>query len=140
MNRIEDVYTKLTITQFNLTATQNTMSTKLDDLLQKMPPLETSQHSSTTSITNLHSIIPSSNPHHMKLEVPRFDGLDPLEWIFKITQFFKYHLTLDQDRLTISSFYMDGPTLAWFQWLTHNGQLASWPGFLQALETRFASS
>jgi len=30
----------------------------------------------------------SSHRHHMKLEVPRFDGHDPLGWIFKISQFF----------------------------------------------------
>ena len=113
MNHIEDVITKLTTTQFNLTAIQNTMSIKLDNLLQKMAPLETSQHSSTTFITNLHSIIPSSNPHRMNLEVSRFDGSNPLGWIFKITQFFKYHSTHDHKRLTIASFYMESPALAW---------------------------
>ena len=50
----------------------------------------------------------------MKLEVPRFDGSDLLGWIFKINQFFYYHATLDIEYLTIASFYMDGPALAWF--------------------------
>ena len=32
----------------------------------------------------------------MKLEVPHFDGSDPLSWIFNITQFFEYHsMSLD---------------------------------------------
>ncbi|KAL5141796.1 hypothetical protein HKD37_09G025078 [Glycine soja] len=26
----------------------------------------------------------------MKLDIPRFDGQDPLGWIFKISQFFDY--------------------------------------------------
>jgi len=34
--------------------------------------------------------------------------LDPTGWTFKITQFFEYHSTLDQERLTIVSFYMEG--------------------------------
>jgi hypothetical protein len=31
----------------------------------------------------------------MKLELLRFDGSDPLGWIFKINQFFNYHGTLE---------------------------------------------
>ena len=44
----------------------------------------------------------------MKLEVPRFDGTEPLSWIFKINQYFEYHGTPERDRLTIASFYMEG--------------------------------
>lgn len=35
---------------------------------------------------------------------------------------------------------MEGRALAWFQWMTGNGQFTSWPIFLQALQTRFAPS
>ena len=35
---------------------------------------------------------------------------------------------------------MEGRALAWFQWMTSNGQLTSWPVFLQALQTCFAPS
>lgn len=51
----------------------------------------------------------------MKLEVPYFDGLDPMGWIFKITKFFEYHSTPHHEQLTIASFYMEGPILAWYQ-------------------------
>jgi len=85
LDHIEDAIAKLTSTQLNLTATQTFMATKLDDLIQKMNNLETSQHSPSSSTTNLSSPSLSSNPHRMKLEVPHFDGLDPLGWIFKIT-------------------------------------------------------
>lgn len=40
----------------------------------------------------------------------------------------------------IASFYMDGPALAWFQWMARNHQLPTWTGFLQAIEARFAHS
>lgn len=76
----------------------------------------------------------------MKLDVPRFDGTDPLDWIFKINQFFEYHVTLEHERLTIASFYMDDRALSWFQWMTSNDQFTSWPAFLQALQSRFAPS
>lgn len=76
----------------------------------------------------------------MKLDVPRFDGSDPSGWVFKITQFFEYHATPKPERLTIASFYMEGPALAWFQWMMRNHQLTTWPGFFQAIEARFAQS
>ncbi|CAJ2644149.1 unnamed protein product [Trifolium pratense] len=76
----------------------------------------------------------------IKLDIPRFDGTDPMGWIFKINQFFYYHLTPDEQRLRIASFYMDGDALSWFQWMHSNGQILTWTSFLQALETRFAPS
>ncbi|KAL2326635.1 hypothetical protein Fmac_025693 [Flemingia macrophylla] len=80
----------------------------------------------------------SSHRHFLKLDVPRFDGSDPHGWIFKISQFFDYHSTPEEERITVASFYLDGPALAWFQWMYRNGQIHSWPQLLQALETRFA--
>lgn len=84
---------------------------------------------------------PSLNQHpQLKLEVPRFDGQDPLGWIFKISHFFDYQGVSEPERLTVVSFYMEGPTLCWYQWMTHNGFLSTWPAMLQALESCFATS
>jgi hypothetical protein len=44
-------------------------------------------------------------------------------WIFKINQFFDYHLTPDEQRLRIASFYMDEDALPWFQWMHSKGQI-----------------
>lgn len=40
----------------------------------------------------------------------------------------------------VASFYMEGPTLCWYQWMRRNNFLTSWPAMLQALESRFAPS
>lgn len=140
LDRLEDAIAKLTSSQLNLTVNQTTMSTKLNDLTQKMSFLETNQPSPSSSSANPTFSPPSSAPYRMKLKVPQFDGSDPLGWIFKITQFFNYHVTTDSERLTILSFYMDGPALAWFQWMSCNGQIASWSDFLNALKPQFDSS
>jgi len=133
MDQIEDNIARLTSSQIN-------MSTKINDLLHCMAQLETNQPSPVSSATTPYTQSPTSAQHRMKLEVPRFDDTDPMGWIFKITQFFYYHSTSDHERLTITSFYMDGPTLAWFQWMSHNTQLSSWSALIQALEARFALS
>jgi len=103
-DRWEDAFAKLS----------SSMSSRFDELLQRMTQLETSQ-------TNPKDLSPSFVPapttnmstvHRLKLEVPQFDGSDPTGWIFKISQFFGYHATPDHERLTIVSFYMEGTTLA----------------------------
>lgn len=76
----------------------------------------------------------------IKLDIPRFDGTEPLSWIFKINQVFEFHHTPEDQRLRLASFYMDGEALTWYQWMHSNGQLLSWPMFLHALELRFAPS
>lgn len=73
MDRIKEAIAKLT-----LTVTQNTMTTKIDEFLQKMAHLETTQHSPTSYSANPHFVSLSPNPHCMKLDVPYFDGSDPL--------------------------------------------------------------
>lgn len=136
LERMEEVIAELASNQLHIT-------TKLNELIQRITVLETNQQQSaspSSSSTNPSHIAPSSQLPRMKLEVPRFDGTDPSGWIFKINQFFAYHVTPEHERLTIASFYMEGPALAWFQWKTRNGQLTSWSGLLQALEARFAPS
>ena len=132
---LEDAIAKLAVTQAS-------MSTKLNDLHQKLVVMESTHHSSVSSSTHSpgSSVSLSMQPYCMKLEVPCFDGSDPMGWLFKINQFFKYHATPDHKRLTIALFYMDEPALVWYQWMSCNGQITSWPGFLQALESLFAPS
>nr|KYP35193.1 hypothetical protein KK1_043782 [Cajanus cajan] len=102
----------------------------------RLSNLESKPPSSPHSINAINN--PPSPRHFLKLDVPRFDGSDPLGWIFKITQFFDYHNTPEEERITVASFYLDGAALAWFQWMYRNGQIHSWQHLLQALETRFA--
>jgi hypothetical protein len=68
---------------------------------------------------------PEINPFpntSIKLDIPRFDGTDPMGWIFKINQFFYFHNTPEEQRLCIASFYMEGAALTWFQWMFSNNQ------------------
>lgn len=110
-----------------------TVTSRLEAIWKKME-----DPNYTTAASSLRNTAESSNRPRLKLDVPRFDGNDAHGWIFKISQFFTYHQTSEEDRITIASFYLDGPALAWYQWMYRNRQLASWSQFLNALETRFA--
>lgn len=65
---------------------------------------------------------------------------EPLGWIFKINHFSNIHNTRKEQRMSIASFYLDGPTLKWYQWMYNNNQLTPWKNFLHALRIRFAPS
>ncbi|MCI02829.1 hypothetical protein A2U01_0023863, partial [Trifolium medium] len=106
-----------------------------DDLHTTLQQILHSQHNFQQNLTNLTTEVaqirqrfgpPGFTPgpehlHHqpftpssIKLEIPSFDGSDPLGWIFKITQFFEFHNTPEDQRLRLASFYMQGEALTWF--------------------------
>ncbi|KAH1209699.1 hypothetical protein GmHk_15G044153 [Glycine max] len=109
-DRLKDGIVKLTSHQLSLSESLHSMTINLDELIQRLPAPESS--SSSPLFTNQSPPATASTSHRMKLDVPCFDGTDPLGWIFKINQFFEYHATLDHERLTIASFYMDSHVLA----------------------------
>lgn len=50
----------------------------------------------------------------VKVDFPRFEGVDVLPWIFKAEMFFKYYNISDPYRLDIASIHFDGPIIPWF--------------------------
>jgi hypothetical protein len=75
----------------------------------------------------------------MKFDFPCFDGEDPETWSSRAGQFFDYYCTPDKQRLSISSFHMEGKALSWFQELKSSGSLSSWDEFLRAMKIRFGN-
>jgi len=102
-DKLEELIIRLTHQQLSLTS-------KIDDLIHHVSPLIPLGPSFSSPLP-CHFPAPAIN-HRMKLDVPRFDGTDPLGWIFKINQFFEYHDTPEYERLTIASFYMEGRALS----------------------------
>ncbi|XP_077223768.1 uncharacterized protein LOC143857236 [Tasmannia lanceolata] len=83
-----------------------------------------------------------SMPFHklVKLDFPKFCGGDPTSWLFKVTQFFTFHQTPENQKLQMASFHMEGPASSWFQWMSNSNQVRSWPKFEAALKNRFGPS
>ncbi|XP_028186557.1 uncharacterized protein LOC114373245 [Glycine soja] len=132
MDKLEEAISRLSLGHTNLNtkveSIHTSLTAKIDSLLERFAAISTPPHSPSSSpiqpLTPVHR-------HHMKLDVPRFDGSDPLGWIFKISQFFDYQGIPDQERLTVAAFYMDGPALSWYQWMSRNGFFPSWSVMLQ---------
>ena len=87
---------------------QQTITTITDELtqLRNRFPLQ------GFNTTNTHGPGPPNTT--IKLDIPRFDGFDPLGWIFKINQFFEFHNTPEDQSIRMASFYMEGEALTWY--------------------------
>jgi len=77
---------------------------------------------------------------NIKLEFPRFNGKNVLEWIFRAKQFFDYYGTPDSDPLTITSVHLDKEVVPWFQMMQRSHPFHSWVEFTRTLELDFGPS
>lgn len=130
-DRLEDAIARLTSSQANLNERYTDLSGKVDSILDHLRLRDLQQH--PPSVSNM-----SAHRNFVKLDIPRFDGRDPLGWIFKMNQLFQYQNTPKEERITVASLYLDGAALSWYQWMFTNGLISSWQSFLDALESRFA--
>jgi len=76
----------------------------------------------------------------VKLDFPRFDGSEPINWILKAQQFYSYNQTPEHQKVSIAAFHMEGRALPWYHWLMDAGYVGGWEDFVSALKTRFAPS
>ncbi|GJX70825.1 transposon ty3-I gag-pol polyprotein [Tanacetum coccineum] len=76
----------------------------------------------------------------VKLDFPRFDDSDPLNWLFRADQFFTYYETPDIQRLTIASVHFEGSVIPWFQMLQKANQIPTWDSLASAIEEHFGPS
>ncbi|XP_057433508.1 uncharacterized protein LOC130726281 [Lotus japonicus] len=83
---------------------------------------------------------PAHLPKHMKLQLIAFDGSDPLDWLFKVEQYFQFHQLPPSQRLDLMAFYMTEDALSWYKWMSNNNQLSTWEEFTRALTLRFGPS
>lgn len=55
----------------------------------------------------IHSVLPLFQVRSVKIDFPRFDSKNVMDWIFKAERFFDYYATPDPDRLIIASVHLD---------------------------------
>jgi len=106
-NRLEEVVLHFTQGQTTLTTNHQDFSVKVDAILKCLSAM------TIPSLTPTCTLMSPTFPHpHITLDVPHFDGHNPLGWIFKISQFFDYQGTPNEEHITVPLFYMDDATLS----------------------------
>ncbi|KAL5160910.1 hypothetical protein HKD37_07G018306 [Glycine soja] len=105
-DKLEEAISHLSVGHTNLNtkveSIHTSLTAKIDSLIERFASISVPPHSPSSSP------IPPPTPahrHHMKLDVLRFDDIDLLGWIFKISQFFDYQGIFDHERLTVASLY-----------------------------------
>ena len=109
-----------------------TLETTMDNVLKSIAALESGSRLSHQSS--------SFQVRNVKLDFPRFDGSDVLQWIFKAEQFFDYYKTPDEQRLLIASVHMDKDVVPWFQMQSRTNPFHTWIALTRALELEFGPS
>ena len=66
-----------------------------------------------------------------KIDMRKFDGKDPITWIFQMEQFFDLYQVPNLQNVTIASLYLEPEQFVWYQWLCeHKMTLLSLGPFL----------
>ncbi|CAH9060569.1 unnamed protein product [Cuscuta epithymum] len=76
----------------------------------------------------------------MKLDVLRFSGDDPQQWIFNIQEYFNFHKTPEDQRLQVAGFCLEKEASKWYRWTKRNNMLFGWHDFLEKLQQRFSTT
>ncbi|XP_041001674.1 uncharacterized protein LOC121247377 [Juglans microcarpa x Juglans regia] len=121
----------------------NNLASNYDSLVQITTKLSSGEGSSNNVRINANPLFDGHGgiqARTLRLDFPRFDDGDPSEWILKALQFFAYCQTLEDHKLQIASFHMEGKALSWYYRLMESSPAANWEDFLVALRIRFGPS
>jgi hypothetical protein len=79
-----------------------------------------------------------------RLEFPQFSGDDPTECFNRVNQFFEFQNTLEAQKVSLASYYLEGEANQWWQWLRKTfqdeGCVISWADFEDELWACFGPS
>lgn len=69
----------------------------------------------------------------VKVDFPRFEGIDVFNWIFKAEQYFDYYRVEEGEKIQLAIIHFDGQVVPWYQMLHKTGMLTSWQSLVKAL-------
>lgn len=72
-----------------------------------------------------------------KVELPTFEGNNPLGWISRAEKFFQVQKVQDQERMRLAYICMEGDANHWFQFWADKVEEPTWDEFVKALIERF---
>ena len=75
-----------------------------------------------------------------KVELPTFEGHDPLGWLARAEKFFEVQQVKPLERLRLAFISMEGNAIRWFQYWRLKFKNLSWKEFADALIRRFGGN
>jgi hypothetical protein len=69
--------------------------------------------------------------HVPKIDMRKFDGMDPLMWILQMEQLFDLHNVPHTQKVQIVSLYLEPNQFVWYRWLCSCKSLITWTIFTE---------
>ncbi|KAF7840497.1 Transposon Ty3-I Gag-Pol polyprotein [Senna tora] len=127
-----------------LEKTVESIARAVDAIIGSLERLKLPDSESDKPLPDQQALVPQPyQPFHtrsVKLDFPRFNGSDPLHWLFKAEKFFAYYETPDDQRVTIVAVHFEGVVVPWFQMMCKSSRFDSWVALSKAIEVEFGPS
>lgn len=78
--------------------------------------------------------------HAIKLNLPKFNRVDPEGWIYQAEEYFTFHGIFDDSKSQIAGFHITRGALAWIRGLRRNNLLTTWERFKEDMRERFGGN
>ncbi|KAF2289912.1 hypothetical protein GH714_039140 [Hevea brasiliensis] len=75
-----------------------------------------------------------------KVELPNFDGVDPVAWLARAEQYFAINNTREEMKVQLALVCMEGPALHWLRWLRLRTPNLSWSQLTLELLHRYGGN
>ncbi|XP_071739536.1 uncharacterized protein [Rutidosis leptorrhynchoides] len=118
-----------------LNQTVAAMATKLDDVILQQRYLSTNRNGDGLYNRN------TQMARFTKLELPKFDGEDVKEWLYRCNQFFIADRIEENEKVRLASIHMYKRALVWHQqFVKTHGEDVDWLVYAEAVQKRFGST
>ncbi|XP_019188336.1 PREDICTED: uncharacterized protein LOC109182641 [Ipomoea nil] len=128
----------------SLEKSQEEMHTEMEEMRSeikdRMDGIEGTLAKMSELLFSLHwkrSVESSVSPVPGRLEIPTFDGTDPVGWLVRADQYFVIQCTREDLKVPTAFISMEGPTLHWLRWLQQQHPSLTWSQFTTELLEEF---
>ena len=115
------------------------MESMLTEVMQQMQRLSKSSSDNSSNYTNASESEVVSEPRSWtkKIELPVFEGLDPVSWIARAEKFFEVHRVQEEEKIQLAFISMEGEAVHWFRFIRRRTPTLSWNSLIPLLLQRF---
>nr|GLL25459.1 uncharacterized protein LOC109154292 [Ipomoea trifida] len=114
----------------------------MEDIRNQMEQQSVANTQLTITVHNLAQTVQALalSVEDIRQELPKFNGIDPYGWLFKINEYYEFYGISNIYRVQIASFAMEDEASEWYRWLKTNQLLGTWEDFMDKIKLRFGPS
>jgi hypothetical protein len=134
-DRVDAVEERLGRLELSFDSFCETLLTEIRNEIRNTVQKETPQSSPTTGSSSLDEFRLSAK----KVELPSFNGDDPVAWITRAETYFEVQRISEDVRIPLTKLSMEGPTIHWFNLWMDSTESLTWEDLKDAMMMRFGA-